>query len=61
MGRRSWGVLRQHLGSGSDQAAGRSGDVPAMASAPSASVGCQVYSQVSKYIYYFFSPERLKL
>lgn len=46
MGRSSWGVLRQHLGSGSDQAPGTSGDVPAMAVAPSPSLGGQVSSRV---------------
>lgn len=53
MGRSSWGVLREPLGSGSDWAAGSSGDVPAMPAALSASVRGQIYSQVSKY--YFFS------
>lgn len=52
MGRSSWAVLRQPLGSGSDQAAGSPGGVP---DAPSASVGGQVYSQVSKL---FFFPQK---
>lgn len=58
MGRSSGGVLRQHLGSGSEQAAGSSGDVPPMAAAPSASVEGQVYSQVSKFIFFF--PRKIK-